>query len=134
MLASLSDPSGRSQMMFQWRGKVLVVNFWATSCAPCRDETPASMRIQHQYVSNGVKIVSITIDNVSKVRDFQNEIGMDCVLLFWRHGNFRRNQELGKSRGVLRFTLVLDRGGKIAYVHAGALSEALLGAVLTPLL
>jgi thiol-disulfide isomerase/thioredoxin len=54
MLASLYDLSGKSQMMSQWRGKVLVVNVWVTWCAPCREEIPALIRVQHMYMSNGV--------------------------------------------------------------------------------
>ena len=92
------------------------------------------MRIQHKYVSNGVQIVGIAMDDVSKVRDYANEIGMDYVLLIGATETLGVTRDLGNRAGVLPFTVVLDRAGKIAYVHAGALSEVLLGAVLTPLL
>jgi thiol-disulfide isomerase/thioredoxin len=134
MLASLSDPSGKSQTMSQWRGKVLVVNFWATWCAPCRDEIPALIRVQHKYASNGVQFVGIAIDNVSKVRDYAKEMRIDYVLLIGGMETLGVTEDLGNRAGVLPFTVVLDRAGKVAYAHAGALTEALLGVVLTPLL
>jgi thiol-disulfide isomerase/thioredoxin len=134
MLASLSDPSGRPQMMSQWRGKVLVVNFWATWCAPCRKEIPALIRVQHKYALNGVQFVGIALDNVSKVRDYAEEMRIDYVLLIGGIETLGVTKDLGNRAGVLPFTVVLDRAGKVAYGHTGALTEALLGDVLTPLL
>lgn len=134
MLASLLDPSGKSQAMSQWRGKVLVVNFWATWCAPCREEIPALMSVQHKYASNGVQFVGIAIENVSKVRSFAEEMHIDYSLLIGGTETLGVIKDLGNSEGVLPFTVVLDRAGKVVYAHAGALTEALLGTVLTPLL
>ena len=133
MLASLSDPSGKSQTMSQWRGKVLVVNFWATWCAPCREEIPVLMRVQHKYASNGVQFVGIAIDNVAKVRYYAEEMRIDYVLLIGGMETLGLIKDLGNRAGVLPFTVVLDRTGKVVYAHAGALTDALLGAVLTPL-
>ena len=134
MLASLSDLSGKSQTMSQWRGKVLVVNFWATWCAPCREEIPALIRVQHKYASNGVQFVGIGLDNVTKIRDYAEEMRIDYVLLVGGMETLGVAKDLGNGAGVLPFTVVLDRTGKVAYTHAGALTEASLGAVLTALL
>jgi thiol-disulfide isomerase/thioredoxin len=120
--------------MSQWRGKVLVVNFWATWCAPCREEIPALMRVQHKYASNGVQFVGIAVDNVSKVRDYAKEMRIDYVLLIGGMETLGVTKDLGNRAEVLPFTVVLDRAGKVVYAHAGALTDALLGAVLTPLL
>src|ERR1017187_9062069 len=134
MTASLLDLSGKPQLLSHWRGKVLVVNFWATWCAPCREEIPALIRAQHKYASNGVQFVGIAIDNVSKVRDYAEEMRIDYVLLIGGMETLGVTEDLGNRAGVLPFTVVLDRAGKVAYTHARALTEALLGAVLTPLL
>ena len=121
-------------MMAQWRGKVLVVNFWATWCAPCREEIPALMRLQRNYAANGVQFVGIAIDNASKVRDYAEEMQINYVLLIGSMETLGVTKDLGNPAGVLPFTVVLDHAGKVAYVHAGQLSEASLGAVLAPLL
>lgn len=120
--------------MSQWRGKVLVVNFWATWCAPCREEIPALMRVQHKYASNSVQFVGIALDNVSKVRDYAEEMGIDYILLIGGMETLDVTRDLGNRAEVLPFTVVLDRAGKVVYAHAGALTEALLGAVLSALL
>ena len=134
MLISLADTRGKSQPMSQWRGKVLVVNFWATWCAPCREEIPALMRVQHKYASNSVQFVGIALDNVSKVRDYAEEMGIDYILLIGGMETLDVTRDLGNRAEVLPFTVVLDRAGKVVYAHAGALTEALLGAVLSALL
>jgi thiol-disulfide isomerase/thioredoxin len=134
MLAAFPDPSGKSQEMSQWRGKVLVVNFWATWCAPYREEIPALMKIQKKYAANGVQIAGIAVDNVSKVRKYAEEIRIDYVLLIGGSESLGMSQNLGNRVGVLPYTVVLDRAGKVVYTHAGALTQAQLDTVLTPLL
>ena len=134
MSVSLFDTGGRSQTMSQWRGMVLVVNFWATWCAPCREEIPALMRLKRKYASNGVQFVGIALDDVSKVRDYAEEMHIDYAVLIGGMETLGVTKDLGNRARVLPFTVVLDRAGRVAYTHAGALSEALLGAVLTPLL
>jgi len=134
MLASLPDPDGKPHAMAQWRGKVLVINFWATWCAPCREEIPALMNVQHKLASKGVQFVGIAVDNAAKVREYADELRIDYALLIGSVETLSWSRDLGNRAGVLPFTLVLDRSGKLAYAHAGAVTEDLLGKVLTPLL
>jgi thiol-disulfide isomerase/thioredoxin len=134
MLGSLPDLNGKPQTLSQWRGKVLVVNFWATWCAPCREEIPALMKAQRKYVANGVQIVGIALDNASKVRDYAEEMRIDYVLLIGGAETLGVAKDLGNRAGVLPFTLVLDRTGKLVHAQVGALTEASLGAVLAPLI
>lgn len=134
MLGSLPDLSGKPQTFSQWSGKVLVVNFWATWCTPCREEVPALMKVQRQYLSNGVQIVGIALDNAVKVRDFAEEMEIGYVLLIGVPETLGVAKDLGNRAGVLPFTVVLDRTGKLVHAQAGALTEASLGAVLAPLL
>jgi len=134
MLASFSDLGGKPQSLSQWRGKVLVVNFWATWCTPCREEVPALINVRRKYAPNGVEIVGIAIDNVSKVREYAEEMHIDYILLIAGMESLNISKDLGNKAGVLPFTVVLDRDGKVAYTHAGALTEASLGQILTPLL
>ncbi len=134
MLSTLPDSDGKPQAMSQWRGKVLVVNFWATWCAPCREEIPALMRVQHTYAANGLHIIGIALDNASKVREYAHEMGIDYTLLVGSIDTLDLGKDLGNRAGVLPFTVVLDRSGQLAYAHTGALTEAGLSAVLKPLL
>jgi len=134
MLAPLSGMNGRGQTLSQWRGKVLVVNFWATWCAPCREEIPALKKINRTYAANGMVLVGIAIDDVAKVREFAAEMNIGYGLFIATAETLGIGRDLGNQAGVLPFTVVMDRAGKVAFTHAGALTEASLGAVLAPLL
>lgn len=134
MLASLTDLNGKVQALSQWQGKTLVVNYWATWCPPCREEIPALKKIHRKYESNGVEVVGIALDNVAKVREYAAELSIDYTLLIAGAETLTLSKELGNQAGVLPYTVVLDRTGKVAYTHGGALTEAALDAVLTPLL
>ncbi len=132
--ASLPDLKGKVQALSQWRGKVLVVNFWATWCAPCREEIPALMKVQRRYAPNGVQIVGIALDNVAKVQDYAAEMHIDYALLVGGMETLNLTKDLGNRAGVLPFTVVLDRTGNGVYAQVGALTEAVLAAALLPLI
>jgi len=134
MLTSLTDLNGKAQTLSQWRGDVLVVNFWATWCAPCREEVPALVKVQKRYVASSVKIVGIALDDAVKVRDYAEKMDIGYVLLIGVAATLGMVKDLGNRAGVLPFTFVLDRTGKLVHTHAGAHTEASLGAVLAPLL
>ena len=134
MLGPLVDLSGRPQTLTQWRSKVLVVNFWATWCAPCREEIPALMKTQRKYAANGIQIVGIALDNSTKVADYAKEMQIDYPLLIGIAETLGLAKDLGNRAGVLPFTIVLDRTGKLVHAQTGALTEASLGALLAPLL
>jgi thiol-disulfide isomerase/thioredoxin len=134
MSIPLTDLSGTRQALAQWRGKVLVVNLWATWCAPCRAEMPALMRVQRRFASNGVQLVGIALDSASKVREFAGETRIDYTLLIGGMDTLEVSRDLGNRAGVLPFTVVLNRAGNVAYTHAGPLTEDALAEVLSPLL
>src|SRR5215813_4949183 len=67
---TLPDPSGHPQALSQWRGKVLVVNFWATWCAPCREEMPEFVKAQSELGSKGLQFVGIAVDQADKAQEF----------------------------------------------------------------
>ena len=74
---SLPDTSGRQQSLAQWRGKVVVVNFWATWCVPCREEMPEFVKIQHELGPRGLQFVGIAIDQAEKVEQFARELDLN---------------------------------------------------------
>ena len=134
MLTSLTDLGGKAQTLSQWRGNVLVVNFWATWCTPCREEIPALMRIQKKYAPKNLKLVGIGIDDVAKIMDYATKMNIQYVLLVGGAESLAVSKNLGNGAEALPFTVVVDRTGKVAYTHVGALTEATLEAVLAPLL
>lgn len=119
----LPDLNGREQPLAQWRGKVLVVNFWATWCTPCREEMPHFVRVQSEHGANGLQFVGIAVDQTDKVREFANELGINYPILIGGYGAIELSRALGNSIGALPFTIVVDRNGEIAYTHLGAIKE-----------
>ncbi len=124
MSLPLTDVAGRTQRLDQWRGKVLVVNYWATWCAPCRDEMPGFSRLHERYQSKGIQFVGISIDDAAKIAEFQKITPVSYPLLIGDMNTMAKSAELGNSRQALPFTAVFDRDGNLAMTKLGRWSEA----------
>lgn len=131
---SLPDPGGKAQSLAQWRGQVVVVNFWATWCEPCRKEMPALEAAQKQFGPNGLQIVGIAIDSPGKVAQFAREVGVSYPLVIGGLETIELIRELGNKAGGLPFTVVLDRQGRVKASHLGELSGADIERLVRPLL
>lgn len=132
--ARLSDLKGASQALEQWRGQVLVVNFWATWCAPCREEIPGFVNLQERYGSRGLKFVGIAIDQPDKVAEFAREFHINYPLLTGGLETMDLLRQAGNRAGVLPYTLIIDRGGNLVGREPGGLKEARLEGIIQPLL
>lgn len=124
MRLRLRDTSGKDQPLVQWREKVLIVNFWATWCEPCREEVPALVRTQAKHASNGVQIVGISVDSADKVRQFALEYGVKYPLLIGSMEVIDLTRGFGNKAGGLPYTVVLDRAGRVVTTRLGGISEA----------
>lgn len=120
----LPDTAGKPQRLDQWRGNILIVNFWATWCTPCREEIPGLVRIQARHTSNGVQIVGIAIDSADKVRQFAIEFGIRYPLLIGGVEVIDLTRKLGNKAGGLPHTVILDRSGKVIKTRLGIITEA----------
>ena len=130
----LPDAAGHEQALAQWPGKVLVVNFWATWCVPCREEMPEFVRMQKEFGERGLQFVGIAIDDASKVDRFARELGLNYPALIGGYGALELSKTLGNEFGVLPFTVVVDRSGHIAHTQLGPVKEAELRSMLSQLL
>jgi thiol-disulfide isomerase/thioredoxin len=132
LAAAFPDLNGQRQALSQWRGKVLVLNFWATWCPPCREEIPGFMKLQRELADNGVQVVGIAIDRGDNVNDFAREFGINYPLLLGEDTAFELQSRLGNRSGELPFTVVIDANGRPLSRHLGALSTDQLRALLPP--
>ena len=132
--ARFSDLNGETRAVEAWRGRVLVVNFWATWCAPCREEIPVFIRLQEHYGARGLQFVGIAIDQPDKVAEFAKEFRINYPLLMGGLDTMELMREAGNRAGVLPYTLVIDRKGNLASRETGGLKEARLLEIITPLL
>ena len=119
----LADLKGQPQGLGQWRGKVLIVNYWATWCLPCREEMPGFSRLQDKYRDKGVQFVGISIDTADKIVEFQKTTLVTYPLLIGDMTVMENSAKLGNSRQALPFTAVFDREGRLVATKLGRLSE-----------
>jgi len=131
--ASYPDISGAMRPIDGWKGLVLVCNFWATWCEPCREEVPLLLEIRQKYRERGLEVVGIGIDNAAKIRQFTSEFMISYPVLVGDSGGIELMRKLGNREGGLPFTVVLDRHGAIAYRRLGLLKRGDLQAALEPL-
>jgi thiol-disulfide isomerase/thioredoxin len=132
--ARLAGLDGATLTLEQWRGKVLVVNFWATWCAPCREEIPEFIKFQSAYDARGVQFIGIAVDTAERVAVYAKEMGINYPLLVGGLETMELARELGDRAGVLPFSLVIDRSGRVAGTTVGILKPEKLEKMLLPLL
>lgn len=130
----LTTLDGAPQTLAGFRGRVLVVNYWATWCAPCREEIPLLVSLQRAYAGKDVQFIGIAVDQADKVREFAGEFQINYPLLIAGVEAVDLSRRAGNTAGVLPYTLILDRSGRIAASFVGGISEARLTGELARLL
>jgi len=134
LAASLEDLRGEQQALSQWRGKILVVNFWATWCPPCLKEIPEFVRLQTRLGAKGVQFVGIAIDSKPQVLGFAAKLGINYPILMAEKEGIVLARNAGNRLGGLPFTVIIDREGRTAKVELGVLDEAKLLPMIESLL
>lgn len=132
--ASFPDLSGQTRRLTEWRGKALLVNFWATWCAPCREEIPLLNAAQQQYMSSGLQVLGIGIDTAANIREFMRKVPIRYPVLVADAGGIELMRELGNRQGGLPFNVLLDRQGRFGGRKLGAYSSTELQSALAALL
>ncbi|MEV6941479.1 TlpA disulfide reductase family protein [Streptomyces sp. NPDC051172] len=134
----LSGPSleGSTVSLSDFRGKVVLINAWASYCGPCRAEAPELKKIQQKYGARGLRVLGLDNDGGRGAGlAFQKQYRLDYPSLHDPSGK----QLLRLPRGVvttqgLPFTIVVDSSGKVAAVRMGAVTEGRLAKIIEPLL
>lgn len=132
--ASLRDLDDKLQPLKQWRGKVVVLNFWAPWCPPCREEIPDFIKLQDKYRERGLVFIGVALDEKIKVQAFADEIGINYPILLGEMEAVDLAKKIGNRLGGLPFTVVIDRDGRIVASAVGGLSLERLEKIVLPLL
>jgi thiol-disulfide isomerase/thioredoxin len=120
--ADFVDADGQPQAMNRWRGRLLVVNFWATWCVPCVEEMPELQHIQDDYAARNVVVLGIGTDDLAKVQAFRRQYALHLPLLAAGFDGIELARELGDDDGVLPYTVVISPEGQLLRQHVGRLS------------
>jgi peroxiredoxin len=120
---SLTDLNGHPLQLADYKGKVVLLDFWATWCAPCRTEIPKFVEWQKQYGPQGLQVIGISMDDSDKpVPGFVQQLGIDYPVAL---GDAKLADQYGGVLG-LPVTFVIGRDGQIHHKHVGLTDMALL--------
>ena len=118
---SLPDAKGASTPMAQWRGRPVVLNFWATWCAPCVDEMPELSALQKEFQEKNIQILGVGIDNAANISAFADKYQIAYPLYVAGMDGSELSRQLGNRAGGLPFTVLLDATGKVSKTYLGRL-------------
>jgi thiol-disulfide isomerase/thioredoxin len=134
LAAKLLGVDGKVLAFEQWRGKVLVVNFWATWCAPCREEIPGFIKFQAHYAAKGVQFVGVAIDQKERVAPYARDMGINYPLVVGGMETMEFARQLGNHATVLPYTIIVDRTGMVVANQIGVVRPEKLESIVAPLL
>jgi thiol-disulfide isomerase/thioredoxin len=120
---SLLNKAGEKQSIKSWPGKSLIVNFWATWCAPCRKEIPLLKEINKSEAKAGIQVVGIAIDFRDDVLKYADEIGIDYPLLMGEQDGLAAAEAFGIESLGLPFTIFTDNQGRVVTLFLGELTK-----------
>lgn len=126
------DLDGRQRQGSEFTDKVVVLNFWATWCPPCRKETPEFVALQEAFAGK-VQFIGIAIDDEDPVRDFADTYAMNYPVLLGDVDAVALSRRLGNRYEGLPFTVVARPGGQVVLRHAGGLERDQLEPLLRKL-
>ncbi len=129
---TLPDLEGHDHDISEWDGKVLLVNFWATWCPPCRHEIPDFIEVRSKYADRGFEIVGVAIDDADSVRDYVDVLEIDYPILWGGANASAIARQYGNRSNALPYSALIDRQGRIRFSGAGRLPrDSLEKAVLS---
>ena len=130
----LGSNKGELVSVADYAGKTILINFWATWCAPCREEMPMLMELQRRHGENGLQVVGIALDDADSVRSFVQTYGITYPILVGEADVFNTSAAYGNQEGVLPYSVLIDRKGIVRWHYAGKIKHKDINKKLSDLL
>lgn len=131
----LPDTKGQKRTLNEWKGKVIMLNFWASWCAPCQFEIPRFVRYQNKYADNNLQIVGIGLDDVQKLKNVERSLDMNYpTMVISQSDGQALLDRFGNDQQIVPYTIVIDKDGTIVYIHRGGLEDEDFNEYVLPLL
>lgn len=131
---SLPDLSGVQHNIYEWQGKILIINFWATWCPPCRKEIPEFIALQEQYSNKGLQFIGIAIDEQEAVNQYLNSTKINYPVLIGEDKGVALAHQLGNIVDTVPFTIVVDQHRQIIHRQPGEFSREQILKLIAPLM
>jgi thiol-disulfide isomerase/thioredoxin len=120
-LFTLGDLKGQPTPIAGWSGKSLVINFWATWCAPCQREIPLLKTLASEWAGRGVAVLGIAVDYRDKVQEFAGRLKIDYPLFVGEQDALDVAASFGMGSPAFPFTVFTDRDGEVVALFVGEL-------------
>jgi peroxiredoxin len=132
--ANFPNENGQQQSLKQYAGKIVVLNFWATWCEPCREEMPELSSLHDAYKDKNVVVLGVAVDDVGNINEFSKQTKISYPLFAADDAGMSLAANLGNSKSVLPFTVILKADGSVAKTYFGRVTKPLLEQALLPLI
>ncbi len=133
LATSLNDLGGKPQALAQWKGKPLLVNFWATWCAPCVQEMPELSALAGSPAAGQVHIIGIGIDSPTNIAEFASKYKIAYPVYVGGMSGTDLSRQLGNTNGGLPYTVLIGADGQVKKTYLGRLKFEELKADLAKL-
>lgn len=131
---SLPDVSGKQHSITEWQGKILIINFWATWCPPCRKEIPEFINLQQQFAVKGLQFIGIALDERDAVDEYLDFTKVNYPILIGGNEGVALTQQLGNKVQAVPYTVIVDQKSQLIYRHRGELSGEKILEIISPLI
>lgn len=125
---TLADHGGKLYPLAQFKGKPLVVNFWATWCEPCREEMPEISELASAHPD--IAVLGVAIDEAAAVHEFVDSTPVSYPLLIAENEGMLLAETLGNNKGVLPYTVVISEEGEVTHIFFGRVNSEMLKTAL----
>jgi len=131
----LPDTRGVKHTLDEWKGKVIMLNFWASWCAPCQFEIPRFVGYQNKYSQQGLQIVGIGLGEVTKLSNVERSLEMNYpTLVIAQDEGAQLLEKWGNGQNIVPYTVVIAKDGTIVYIHRGGMEDEDFNEFVLPLL
>jgi len=131
---TLQGLDGEKHSLSEWDGKVILLNFWAVWCPPCRKEMPDFVELREELSGQAFEIIGVAIDRAEPVQDFIDEIGVDYPILLAELEGLKIMQSYGNQLTTLPYTVLIDQEGKVVEAFRTEVNKQQMLDLIQPLL
>jgi len=131
--ATFPDENGKPQALKHYAGKIVVLNFWATWCEPCREEMPELSKLYETYKDKNLVVLGVAIDDVAAISKFTKDTKVSYPLFAADMDGMQYANNLGNDKDVLPYTVIIKADGSVAKTYFGRVTKPLLEETLVKL-